>query len=85
MATAGRLSGSTAIVTAAGQGLGETIAKTFAREGASVAVVDINLPEVTRVGAEIEGGGRRKTFRINCHRDGSQRGDRRGDREDICT
>jgi 3-oxoacyl-[acyl-carrier protein] reductase len=57
MATAGRLSGSTAIVTAAGQGLGETIAKTFAREGASVAVVDINLPEVTRVGAEIEAAG----------------------------
>ena len=57
MATAGRLSGSTAIVTAAGQGLGETIAKTLAREGASVAVVDINLPEVTRVGAEIEAAG----------------------------
>jgi 3-oxoacyl-[acyl-carrier protein] reductase len=44
-------------VTAAGQGLGETIAKTLAREGASVAVVDINLPEVTRVGAEIEAAG----------------------------
>jgi 3-oxoacyl-[acyl-carrier protein] reductase len=57
MATAGRLSGSTAIVTAAGQGLGETIAKTLAREGASVAIVDINLPEVTRVGAEIEAAG----------------------------
>jgi 3-oxoacyl-[acyl-carrier protein] reductase len=57
MATTGRLSGSTAIVTAAGQGLGETIAKTLAREGASVAVVDINLPEVTRVGAEIEAAG----------------------------
>jgi 3-oxoacyl-[acyl-carrier protein] reductase len=57
MATAGKLSGSIAIVTAAGQGLGETIAKTFAREGASVAVVDINLPEATRVGAEIEAAG----------------------------
>jgi 3-oxoacyl-[acyl-carrier protein] reductase len=57
MATTGRLSGSTAIVTAAGQGLGETIAKTLAREGASVAIVDINLPEVTRVGAEIEAAG----------------------------
>lgn len=57
MASAGRLSGMTAIVTAAGQGLGEAIAKTFAREGASVAVVDINLPEAKRVGAEIEAAG----------------------------
>lgn len=57
MAGAGKLSGSTAIVTAAGQGLGEAIAKTLAREGASVAVVDINLPEAERVGAEIEAAG----------------------------
>jgi 3-oxoacyl-[acyl-carrier protein] reductase len=57
MAGTGRLSGSTAIVTAAGQGLGEAIAKTFAREGAHVAVVDINLPEAQRVGAEIEAAG----------------------------
>jgi len=57
MAGTGKLSGSTAIVTAAGQGLGEAIAKTFAREGAAVAVVDINLPEAQRVGAEIEAAG----------------------------
>ena len=57
MAGTGRLSGATAIVTAAGQGLGEAIAKTFAREGARVAVVDINLPEAKRVGAEIEAAG----------------------------
>jgi len=57
MAGTGRLSGLTAIVTAAGQGLGEAIAKTFAREGAAVAVVDINLPEAQRVGAEIEAAG----------------------------
>ena len=57
MAGTGRLSGATAIVTAAGQGLGEAIAKTFAREGARVAVVDINLPEAQRVGAEIEAAG----------------------------
>ena len=57
MAATGRLSGLTAIVTAAGQGLGEAIAKTFAREGAGVAVVDINLPEAQRVGAEIEAAG----------------------------
>lgn len=57
MAGAGRLSGLTAIVTAAGQGLGEEIAKTLAREGASVAVADINLAEAQRVGAEIEAAG----------------------------
>jgi len=57
MAGTGKLSGSTAIVTAAGQGLGEAIAKRFAREGASVAVVDINLPEAQRVGTEIEAAG----------------------------
>jgi len=57
MAGTGKLSGLTAIVTAAGQGLGEAIAKTYAREGAAVAVVDINLPEAQRVGAEIEAAG----------------------------
>jgi NAD(P)-dependent dehydrogenase (short-subunit alcohol dehydrogenase family) len=53
----GRLSGSVAIVTAAGQGIGETIAKTFAREGASVALVDVNRGEVERVSKEIAGAG----------------------------
>ncbi len=54
---AGRLSGSTAIVTGASAGIGEAIAKTFAREGASVAIVSRNLPEAKRVGAEIEAAG----------------------------
>jgi len=53
----GRLSGSVAIVTAAGQGIGETIARTFAREGASVALVDVNRGEVERVSKEIAGAG----------------------------
>ena len=57
MASAGRLSGSVAIVTAAGAGLGEAIAKRFAREGAAIAVADINLAEAQRVGAEIEAAG----------------------------
>lgn len=57
MAESGRLAGSIAIVTAAGQGLGEAIAKTFAGEGASVALVDINLAEAKRVGGEIEAAG----------------------------
>ena len=42
-----------AIVTAGGQGIGEAIAKTFAREGARVAVVDLNRVEAERVAGEI--------------------------------
>jgi len=53
----GRLTGSVAIVTAAAQGLGEAIAKCFAREGATVAVVDINQGELERVADEIEAAG----------------------------
>jgi NAD(P)-dependent dehydrogenase (short-subunit alcohol dehydrogenase family) len=53
----GRLSGSVAIVTAGGQGIGESISKIFAREGASVAVVDLNATEAERVRGEIERAG----------------------------
>ncbi|MGZ8230692.1 MAG: SDR family NAD(P)-dependent oxidoreductase [Burkholderiales bacterium] len=54
---AGRLAGSVAIVTAAAQGIGEFIAKGFAREGASVALVDINKSEADRVAGEIAKAG----------------------------
>ena len=57
MASSGRLSGAAAIVTAAGQGLGEAIAKILARESAAVAVTDIDLAAAQRVGAEIEAAG----------------------------
>lgn len=57
MAATGRLSGSTAIVTGASQGIGEAIAKTLAREGASVAIASRNLREAERVAAEIEAAG----------------------------
>jgi 3-oxoacyl-[acyl-carrier protein] reductase len=57
MAEKGRLAGSVAIVTAGGQGIGETICKTFAREGASVAIVDVNRAEAERVGKEIDAAG----------------------------
>jgi 3-oxoacyl-[acyl-carrier protein] reductase len=53
----GKLAGSVAIVTAAAQGLGEAIAKGFAREGATVAVVDINQGELERVAGEIGASG----------------------------
>jgi NAD(P)-dependent dehydrogenase (short-subunit alcohol dehydrogenase family) len=52
------LSGKTAIVTGAGQGLGEAIAKTLAAAGAHVAVNDINPDRAARVAREInESGG----------------------------
>ena len=53
----GRLEGSVAIVTAGGQGIGDTIAQLFAREGASVAVVDMNKTEAERVAATITAAG----------------------------
>lgn len=53
MAQSGRLAGHVAIVTAAGQGIGEAIAKTFTREGARVAVVDLNRSEAERVAVDI--------------------------------
>jgi len=53
----GKLAGSTAIITAAGQGLGEAISKAFAREGATVAVSDINEGEAERVAREITASG----------------------------
>ena len=60
-----RLAGQAAIVTAGGQGIGETIAKTFAREGAAVAVVDLNTAEAERVAGEIgDAGG--KAVAITC-------------------
>jgi NAD(P)-dependent dehydrogenase (short-subunit alcohol dehydrogenase family) len=53
-----QLSGKTAIVTGAGQGLGEAIAKTLAAAGACVVINDINPDRAARVAAEIgEAGG----------------------------
>src|SRR4051812_36207097 len=49
----GRLADHVAIVTGAGQGIGEAIARTFAREGARVAVVDMNRDDAERVARDI--------------------------------
>ena len=48
-----RLSGKTAIVTGAGSGFGEGIAKTYAHEGANVVVNDLNAESAERVASEI--------------------------------
>ncbi len=48
-----RLQNKIALVTGAASGFGEEIAKTYAREGAQVAVVDVNEDGANRVAAEI--------------------------------
>ena len=57
MAATGRLSGAVAIVTGASAGIGEAVARTFAREGAAVAIVSRNRVVANRVGDAIEAAG----------------------------
>jgi 3-hydroxybutyrate dehydrogenase len=52
-----KLQGKSAIVTGAASGIGKHIALTFAREGARVAVADLNRPAADAVVAEIEAAG----------------------------
>jgi len=50
----GKLLGSKAIVTGAAQGIGQAIARTLSREGATVAIADINLQSAKQGASEIE-------------------------------
>ncbi len=60
-----RLQDQVAIITGAGQGIGQEIAMRFAAEGAKVAVVDINYDHCLAVQAEIEAMGL-KAIAIKC-------------------
>jgi NAD(P)-dependent dehydrogenase (short-subunit alcohol dehydrogenase family) len=61
-----RLADRVAVVTGGGSGIGAGICRAFAREGASVAVADLNLETATQVAAEIQSeGGRAVACRCN--------------------
>ncbi|GIK84690.1 MAG: beta-ketoacyl-ACP reductase [Betaproteobacteria bacterium] len=65
-ATTVRLIDKVAIITGAGSGIGEATAFKFAREGAKVAVCDINLEAAEHVATEIrDGGGSAMAWRID--------------------
>ena len=52
MSASQRLAGKTAVVTAAGQGIGRATALAFAREGAQVVATDINADTLASLKAE---------------------------------
>ncbi|WP_137926678.1 SDR family oxidoreductase [Cupriavidus sp. 2SB] len=61
-----RLAGKVAVVTGGGSGFGEGIAHTFAREGASVMVADLNLDAAERVASAIrDAGGQARAVRAD--------------------
>jgi NAD(P)-dependent dehydrogenase (short-subunit alcohol dehydrogenase family) len=63
---AGLLQNHIAVVTGAGSGIGCAIAQGFAREGAQVAVLDINDEAAAKTAVEIrEGGGKAQHFKLD--------------------
>jgi NAD(P)-dependent dehydrogenase (short-subunit alcohol dehydrogenase family) len=62
----GLLQNHIAVVTGAGSGIGRAIALGFAREGASLAVLDINADTAEKAAAEIrEAGGKAQSFTLD--------------------
>lgn len=58
-----QLAGRNAIVTGAARGIGAAVARAYAREGAGVAVVDLDRDEANRIADEIRAaGGRAAAF-----------------------
>ena len=63
---AGRLEGKTAVITGAGSGFGEGIARRYAREGAKVLVAEIDEPNGRRVAdAIVESGGEARFIAVD--------------------
>jgi len=64
-----RLKGKVSVVSGAASGIGEAVAKTFAREGAAVVIADLNEEGGNRVAGEIrEAGGAAEFIRANIGR-----------------
>ena len=66
------ISGKVALVTGAGQGIGRGIALRLARDGADIAVVDLNGNKLAAVANEIEGLGRKAATFVGDVSDRSQ-------------
>jgi 3-hydroxybutyrate dehydrogenase len=58
-----QLKGKIAIITGAASGIGREIALTYAQEGATVAIADINLAAAQKTADEIIAGGRQSPWR----------------------